>query len=209
MTATSPPSTRDRLLDVAEELVLRSGFAATTVDAILGATGASKGAFFHHFPSKRALGTALVERYARADAEILETFMTRAEAAYDDPADQLIEFVAAFERAVDETAGSRPGCLFVSFIYEQAIDDQATHELIVESIELWRSRILDKLESAAEIHPPAVAVDLPSLADQVFTIFEGGFILARATGDPERVGAQLSHLRSYLVLLFGRERPPA
>ena len=45
-------------------------------------------------------------------------------------------------------------------------------------------------------------VDLPSLADQVFTVFEGGFILARATGDPGALQAQVAHLRWYVSLLF-------
>ena len=51
-------------------------------------------------------------------------------------------------------------------------------------------------------HPPAAEVDLPSLADQVFAAFEGGFILARALQDPTHLQAQLAHLRHYLALLF-------
>jgi hypothetical protein len=47
-----------------------------------------------------------------------------------------------------------------------------------------------------------MAVDLESLADQVFTTFEGGFILARAMHDPSHLRAQLTHLRHYLELLF-------
>lgn len=196
----SSPALRDRILDAAQDLVLRSGFSATSVDTILAATGASKGAFFHHFPTKQALGAALVERYARADAEVLDRFLTEAERASDDEARQLLELIAAFERAVADPAMVQPGCLFVSFVYEHAGPETAG--LIVESIELWRSRILAKLERAALLHPPAVPVDLLSLADQVFTVFEGSFILARATGDPTRVQSQLTHLRTYLSLLF-------
>jgi TetR/AcrR family transcriptional repressor of nem operon len=62
--------------------------------------------------------------------------------------------------------------------------------------------MLAKLEAAVEAHPPAIEVDLPSLADQVFSTFEGGFILTRALDDPRRLGAQLAHLRHYLELLF-------
>ena len=65
-----------------------------------------------------------------------------------------------------------------------------------------RTRLLDKLKAAARAHPPAVAVDLHSLADQVFTTFEGGFILARAMDDPSHLRSQLTHLRHYLELLF-------
>ena len=48
----------------------------------------------------------------------------------------------------------------------------------------------------------AAAVDLASLADHVFTVFEGGFILTRAMDEPAHLPAQLAHVRHYLELLF-------
>lgn len=194
---------RDRILDAAHELVLMHGFSATTVDAVLRAAGASKGAFFHHFPSKRALGLALVERYAAGDRDVLDAFMIAAEARTDDPAEQVIEFVRGFETAADRMALSQPGCLFVSFVYEQVPDTDDIRPLIVDSIEHWRTRIVDKLTRARQAGRLPDDVDLGSLADHVFTTFEGSFILARATGDPTHVRAQLGQLRRYLELLVG------
>lgn len=205
-TAPAPPAAevplRDRILDAAHELVLARGFSATSVADVLAEVGASKGAFFHHFPSKAALGYALVERYARGDATILEEHLALAEAAVDDPAGQVVAFVRSFEDAAGEHVMEQPGCLFVSFVYEQVPETGDIRQLVVESVELWRRRILDKLEQAATVGRVPDGVDLPSLADQVFTVFEGAFILARATGDPDHVRAQLAHLRRYLELLL-------
>jgi TetR/AcrR family transcriptional regulator, transcriptional repressor for nem operon len=203
VTTTPTATTRDRILDAAQRLVLERGFTATTVDAILNEADVSKGSFFHHFPTKAALGLSLVERYARADEEILENFMTEAESRASDPAGQVVEFLRLFEEAVDGLAVSQPGCLFVSFIYEQVPDVADARPVILDSMGKWQERILEKLEAAARIRQPARPVDLESLADQVFTVFEGGFILARATDDPGRLRAQLAHLRTYLELLFG------
>jgi TetR/AcrR family transcriptional repressor of nem operon len=194
--------TRERILAAAQQLVIERGFSATTVDAILDAAGASKGAFFHHFPSKADLGQILVERYARADGELLEHLMGHAEARTDNPAEQLIEFLRAFEAGIEDLSLQQPGCLFVSFIYEQFPGQEATRKLILDDILLWRARILDKLTFATEHHPPALPIDLESLADQVFTTLEGGFILARATDDPLKLRDQLRHLRTYLTLLL-------
>jgi hypothetical protein len=55
---------------------------------------------------------------------------------------------------------------------------------------------------AAEHHPRLHEVDLVSLADQVFTVFEGGFVLARATDDWSHLGRQLGHLRHYVEFLL-------
>lgn len=195
-------SARERILDAAHALVLAQGYSATTVDTVLAAAGASKGAFFHHFPSKRALGQALVERYAERDRAVLDEFMTAAEAESDDPADQLVAFVRRFEDAAGELALEQPGCLFVSFVYEQVPDTDAIRPLIVASIVEWRSRIAAKLAAARRDGRLPTDVDVDSLADHVFTTFEGSFILARATGGADHVRAQLTHLRRYLELLL-------
>jgi len=195
-------STRDRILDAAEQLVQVHGFSATSIDAVLEAAPTSKGAFFHHFPSKADLGQALVARYARRDVEVLEQFLGAAEAASDDPAWQLVHFVRLFEEAVDELALQQPGCLFVSFLYGRDQVAPETRGVIRDAIRTWRTRLLARLRTAALLHPPVVEVDLESLADQVFTVFEGGFLLARAEEDPTRLRAQLAHLRTYLTLLF-------
>ncbi|HSJ36080.1 MAG TPA: TetR/AcrR family transcriptional regulator [Acidimicrobiia bacterium] len=196
-------TTRDRILDSARDLVLRQGFSATTVDAVLASAGSSKGAFFHHFPSKAALGRALVERYSEADARTLDEALTAVEQEEDDPGRQLIAFVRAFEEVADEVLEAPPACLFVSFIYESELGDEETAQIVAGSILHWRERLLAKLEEAAAARPGFPPVDLPSLADHVFTVMEGGFLLVRALDDPTRMRAQLAHLRHYLELLFG------
>ena len=129
--------------------------------------------------------------------------MSVAESRTSDPAEQLIEFVKAFEEGIEDLSLQQPGCLFVSFIYEQFAGQDETRALILDDVLLWRAQILAKLTLATERRPPALPVDLDSLADQVFTILEGGFILARATGDPLKLRDQLRHLRTYLTLLLG------
>jgi TetR/AcrR family transcriptional repressor of nem operon len=195
-------ATRDRILDAAQRLVLERGFAGTSVDAILAEASVTKGGFFHHFSSKQALGLALVERYAAGDLQALEYLMAGAEASSDDPAEQAVAFVRLFEEAVVELVEIQAGCLFGAFVYERELAAPGTEEIIVHSIQTWRDRLLGKLEEAAETHPTAIDVDLPSLANQIFTTFQGGFILARALDEPEHLARQLAHVRQYLELLF-------
>jgi TetR/AcrR family transcriptional repressor of nem operon len=56
-----PERTRERLLQAAFREVLRSGFQSAGIDTILAATNVTKGALYHHFDSKEALGYAIVE----------------------------------------------------------------------------------------------------------------------------------------------------
>jgi TetR/AcrR family transcriptional repressor of nem operon len=56
-----PERTRERLLRAAFREVHRSGFQGAGIDTILAATNVTKGALYHHFDSKEALGYAIVE----------------------------------------------------------------------------------------------------------------------------------------------------
>lgn len=201
----NPTDTRRRILDAAQELVLDRGFSGTTVDAVIAAAGISKGAFFHHFSSKGELGQSMLQRYAAADAEVLETFMARAEASSDDPAEQLVNFVRAFEDVSDEMY-AEPGCLFVSFVYERMPGSPEAHAVIRRNIGLWRDRLGGKIERA--LASRSVDADPFSLADLMFTVFEGAFILARATAQPAEVGRHLGHYRRYLELVLGLPEDP-
>jgi AcrR family transcriptional regulator len=59
-------SARDKILDATERVILRDGPRGVSVDAVLAESGVSKGGFFHHFPTKAALLTGLLERLSRS-----------------------------------------------------------------------------------------------------------------------------------------------
>lgn len=54
--------TRQRLLDTALELFASKGYAATTIDEIAAAASTTRVTFYAHFPSRRAVMVALIER---------------------------------------------------------------------------------------------------------------------------------------------------
>jgi TetR/AcrR family transcriptional repressor of nem operon len=198
-------ATRTRILDAAETLALAQGFAGTSVDEVIATAQTTKGGFFHHFASKQALARALVERYVAVDMELLDDLLARAEAASDDPLDQLLHFVAAQEDLVDELDGGVPGCLYASFCYEQELVDETTRHLIANAVLAWRARTREQLDAVAARYPPRVPVDLDALADQGLAVYEGSFVLSRALGEPELLRGQLRHFRTYLELVFPRD----
>ena len=53
--------TREKILEAAAEEIHRVGFRAASLSEILSKLGISKGALYHHFPDKLALGYAVVE----------------------------------------------------------------------------------------------------------------------------------------------------
>ena len=64
-TTKAPDLTRQKLLEAAFGEIHRNGFQAASITQILADTGLTKGALYHHFPDKRALGLAVVEEVIR------------------------------------------------------------------------------------------------------------------------------------------------
>ena len=63
-------STKRALVDVAEELFTESGYANTSLDAIVAGARVTKGALYHHFSGKQALFEAVFERVETDAVEV-------------------------------------------------------------------------------------------------------------------------------------------
>lgn len=208
MARRDPTVTRDTLLNAAESLVLSHGFAGAGVAAITAGTGLTRGAFFHHFPTKQALAEALIERWALGDAHQLDTKLSLAERLTSDPVQQLVVFVGLFAEEAEQLERPEPGCLFGAFSYQEGLLGGETWDRITRAMLMWRGRLRGKLDEACAVRSPTVEVDLDSLADMITVLFEGAFIMSRATGEAAVLGAQLRHLQTYLGLLFAIGEAP-
>ena len=70
MVTKNPDLTRAKLLEAGFEEVYEHGFRSASIESILAKAGVTKGALYHHFPNKQALGYALVE-------EVIGEFMVQ------------------------------------------------------------------------------------------------------------------------------------
>lgn len=209
MTRTDGAATRERILDAAERLVLRQGFSATTVDAVIGELGITKGAFFYHFGSKADLSLALVQRYASRDLADLDRYLARADTLARDPLQRLLLFVGLLAEDAQLFVGDDPGCLYGSYVYEQQLFGEPVREVVASAVRSWRSTLAERIREIETEHPPRLPVDPDTLADTVLTAFEGAYVLSRALGEPAILRDQLGHLRSYLELLYAPVAVPA
>jgi len=206
-----PERTREKILDAALDLILDHGFGSTTVDAVVGRAGITKGAFFHHFASKAELARALVDRYALMDRQHLDHHLERARKLSSDPLQQVLILIGLYEEDFEAMDGPFPGCLFASYIYENKLFDAGTIEVLRESTLMWRQVMREMLDKVAAAYPPKVPVELDSLADLFYALTEGSFIMTKTLGDKTLLARHAKHLRVYLELLFANSpiRPPS
>src|ERR1700758_2703890 len=119
--ARDPERTRERLLQAAFREVHRSGFQSASVDSILAATNVTKGALYHHFESKEALGYAIVDEVV-AKLPRDRWFLPLQRSENKDPIDALIGVVQAIPTRPGDIKG---GCPLVNLAQEMShLDEQ-------------------------------------------------------------------------------------
>lgn len=201
--ATKGEETREKLLATAESLILRNGYAGTSLEDVLQATGLTKGAFFHHFRSKAELGRAVVERYAEADFALFEKWSARADRLSADPLERVLIFLRLFEEFLDAQPAPLAGCVFASYTYEAGRFGPDVHDYIRARLRRWQGLYEAKFAALLAVRPPALPVDAATLAETIVTLIEGGFVMANAYRDAGLMQRQSRQFRQYLELLFG------
>ncbi len=195
---------RTRLLEAARDTIRRKGFSATTVDDLCKAAGVTKGAYFHHFETKEALGVAAAQFWAETTGAYF------AEAPYHAPEDPLerVRAYIAFRRSLIAGDLAEFTCLVGTMTQEAyashpAIRDACAHSMLDHAATLEPDIAL--AIAARAMKPEWTATDL---ARHIQAAIQGAFILAKATGDPGQARSSLDHLARYIDLLFDPAEPP-
>lgn len=87
-----PDHTRHTILEAAAQEIHLHGFQAASLSRILATTGLTKGALYHHFPNKQALGYAVLEEVIAVEGR--KTWVSPLEQC-DDPVDCLQGMIAS------------------------------------------------------------------------------------------------------------------
>lgn len=97
---TAEPSTRDRLLDAFEQLLVSGGSRAATLDAVAAAADVSKGGLLYHFHSKDDLIEGMLDRLREQGAEDVEKMKTAPEGPVDFYLTTSVDNGSDFDRAL-------------------------------------------------------------------------------------------------------------
>ncbi len=165
--------TRQNILETALGLFARHGYAATGVAEICHAAGVSKGAFYHHFPSKHELFLDLLKGWLAQLDEKLAAILRA-----DQPVPQtLIQMAGELRWVFSEARGNLP--MFLEFWLQASRDPQVWEaaiapyhryqayfkELIQRGIDEGSLRPVDAENAARTLVSIAMGVLLQGLLD--------------------------------------------
>ncbi|MBI1392289.1 MAG: TetR family transcriptional regulator [Alphaproteobacteria bacterium] len=200
---------RTRLLEAARDVIRGRGFAATSVDDICRAAGVTKGAFFHHFRSKEALGVAAADFWAETTGDL---FANAPYHEHKDPLDRVLAYVA-FRRSLVDGEPAAFTCLVGTMAQEAYDSHPAIREACAASIFGHAATLEPDIAAAVAARGMAPDWAPASLARHTQAVLQGAFILAKATGGRAVALESVDHLDRYIRLLFSvpeaKERPNA
>ncbi|MFM5893437.1 MAG: TetR/AcrR family transcriptional regulator [Novosphingobium sp.] len=199
----APQTARDKLLEAGVKLVRQHGYAATSVEQLCTEAGVTKGAFFHHFASKEALGVSLAEYWSGSTGAF---FATAPYHHHDDPAARVLGYVDLRIELISGPVESF-SCVAGTMVQEAFLSSDAIRTACNSSIS-GNAAALEGDLAAALARSSATGVTAPSLSRHIQAVIQGAFVLAKAAGGASAAAEareHLMHLRHYLEFLFAGE----
>lgn len=176
-TSRDPERTRDRLLQAAFREVHRSGFQSASLDAILAATNVTKGALYHHFESKEALGYAVVEEKL---ATLTRDRWLRPMRSAGEPIDILVRVV---RRIPSRPKDVRAGCPLLLLSQEMSPLDEQFRKRLQRIFVDWQEGVATLLRKGKSQGTVRRDLNPDEAASFLVAAFEGYSTLAKNAQD--------------------------
>jgi AcrR family transcriptional regulator len=167
--------TRERLIESTRALLWERGYVATSPKDIQRLAEAGQGSMYHHFSGKEELAHAAIDRTA-------EEMRASVEAVLSGPGTALERISAYLRRERDVLKGCPVGRL------TQDPDVMAAPALAapVEETFTWlRGRLAALVAEGVGDGELSPAIDPEITSAAIVATLQGGYVLARAAGDPE------------------------
>ena len=197
--------TKNKIMDVAQQMVLDVGLSGTSVEKVIDKADVTKSTFFYHFKTKNDLASSLIERYSSNDREHFAEFMEKAEQLSRDPLQQLLIFIGLFIEMTDQLEDPFPGCLYAAYCYQSGAISSDMIGTVEQMMYFWRDRLVEKIDAIVKLYPPRIEAENYQVADHLLTTFEGAFILSKVMNEPRLASEQLIQCRNYVELLFSKQ----
>lgn len=192
-----PEQTRSELLEAAFKEVYENGFKAASLERILSNTHLTKGALYHHFPNKQAMGLAVVDEVI--GAAIRRNFVEPLECT-DDPIQLLMDYVD-LPIPGDAEYRMRCGCPLNNLTQEMsAIDDEFRAHLCAIFDE-WQGALAGAFRRGQKRGNVRREVDAGQAAVFVIAAYEGAIGLSKAFRSVSLFGQFAAQLKVYLQAL--------
>jgi TetR/AcrR family transcriptional repressor of nem operon len=190
---------RRAILDAAGPIFAERGYEAASLNEIILASGLTKGGFYFHFRSKRALALAVIDDGNERWLKYIEREMRHASRAVDR--------LVAVPRAIARLARVGDGPAAYRRLADDLSRDPEVRDEVCGTIRTWIASAAADFAAAQEEGAVRADLDPDVLAEFVIAAFIGAQTLTEQFGDDgleRRIEAQIELLRPAVAAPSGR-----
>jgi TetR/AcrR family transcriptional repressor of nem operon len=197
MRTRDPDRTRERLLRAAFEEVYRVGFQSAGIDSILAPTNVTKGALYHHFENKNALGYAIIEEVI---AELIRDrwLVPLEQDEHTDSIDLLMGIVRTIPARPSDV---KTGCPLVNLAQEMSLLDEQFRKRLEKIYRAWQQGIATCLRRGQSEGTVRRDLDPDETAGFLIAMIEGYEVLSKNAQDSKLWKTGLKNILAWLTSL--------
>ena len=186
--------TQSHILKESRRLFTVQGFQNTSISQVIVATGVKKGNLYYHFPSKEALGLAVLIDARDEFFTILENSLSG-----ENPMLRILNSCNTILGMMQQS-NFVGGCLFGNTALEMTDSNSSFGKVIQEVFLHWTELIEQELLQASKANIPVPPVSPAALATSVVAILEGGIMLSRVYTTRKSLEDCIVIIRTLLLL---------
>jgi TetR/AcrR family transcriptional regulator, transcriptional repressor for nem operon len=189
--------TRTRILEAAREEIFQNGYQGMRIDSILQKTNLAKGALYHHFPNKLALG------YAVVDEVLMGHFQSVWQEYFQQHKDPLTTLQQMFVCKAEsfQNAVSFNGCPMNNLNQEMAAIDDGFHQRLEKVFENAHMTIVNALKEGQINGIVRKDIDPVKISMFIFSSYQGIMGAAKCMQAPELLIDLFGTLNDYIDTL--------
>lgn len=165
---------KQRLVVAMSDLMWERGYAATSPREVRERSGVGQGSMYHHFPSKRDLALAALERNC-------SDLLPATEAILTGPGDPMDKLTAYLSRPLPALKGCKVGRMTQD---PEVARDPVLLAPVADAFAAIHRALTDTVREAIDRGELADSVDPDRLAYLLSATIQGGYVLAIAAQDP-------------------------
>ena len=190
---------RDKLINVASELIHSHGFEGTSIDMIMRSSGVCRSNFYYYFESKEALGLLAIEKVA---SEFEEKMLSKTLLNQDlNPLERLDGFYREAISLQNSLFSQPPyaGCFFGNLALEQSGISEKFRSVLSDYFKGWKDCFEQCLRDGVEQGFFREEIEPKEMAGLLISQIEGAILLSKVDNSIEPFESTCAAMRSLIV----------
>jgi TetR/AcrR family transcriptional regulator, transcriptional repressor for nem operon len=185
--------TRQFIIEKAAPVFNKKGIAGTSLTNLTHATGLTKGSIYGNFKNKDDLAVSVFQY----NIEMIETLFAHEMGKVESCAEKLLIYPRIY-RKIYKTMIAYGGCPILNTATEADDTHHDLCKLAAGTIARWKKQIMELIETGKQYGEIQPHTDATAMSEIIISLFEGGGILAKVTGEETYMKNTLDHMEKLI-----------